>query len=269
MKRLLLAAGLALTLHGLLLGAEPDWVRRNILRTPRARVVTMTLSYYQPQKTQLKPAEKRPDIQPKTITPVVKKKEIKHLSTEKPPKKQQIPKKIPKPQKSISKPQRLAKASSQPKKEVVPKAIHETIRPSKHETPPAPKQPEMMEEPFEPWSDFNKDIFEEKGHEENAHTASIRPAQAIHEARPIYLTNPPPAYPRLARKRGYEGTVVLEVWVDRSGRVKDLRVLTSCGHTMLDKVAVTTVKDWLFEPGMRGDDTVEMWVKIPIRFQLK
>jgi hypothetical protein len=32
---------------------------------------------------------------------------------------------------------------------------------------------------------------------------------------------------------------------------------------------VASVKAWLFEPGMRGDEKVEMWVKIPIRFQLK
>ena len=85
----------------------------------------------------------------------------------------------------------------------------------------------------------------------------------------MYRTNPSPHYPRLARKRGYEGTVVLEVLVDPSGRVKDLQVFKSGGYAILDKAAVASVKDGLFEPGMKGDEKVEMWVKIPIRFQLK
>jgi len=33
------------------------------------------------------------------------------------------------------------------------------------------------------------------------------------QARPRYRDNPAPAYPNLARCRGLEGTVVLEMWV--------------------------------------------------------
>jgi len=39
------------------------------------------------------------------------------------------------------------------------------------------------------------------------------------EAVPLYKVNPPPEYPRLARKRGYQGTVVLDVLVDQNGKV--------------------------------------------------
>ncbi|MCK4893050.1 MAG: energy transducer TonB, partial [Calditrichia bacterium] len=35
------------------------------------------------------------------------------------------------------------------------------------------------------------------------------------------------------------------------------------------RTALASVKNWSFEPGMRGDEKVEMWVKVPIRFQLK
>ncbi len=31
-------------------------------------------------------------------------------------------------------------------------------------------------------------------------------------ARPLYRKNPPPQYPKRARRKGYEGTVILEVW---------------------------------------------------------
>lgn len=249
MKRLLLAAGLALTIHGILLGAEPGWIKKKVLHKPRPRVVTLTLSYYQPERPQVKPVLKRQKIYPNETAPVVKKKEREH---------------IPK-----QKPQKPAKAFTQSKKENVPRVTDSAPPPLKPEPFPEPEQPEIVEELFEPWEDFTEDILEKKGVEEKTRIASIPPAQVLREARPMYRTNPSPHYPRLARKRGYEGTVVLEVLVDPNGRVKNLQVFKSGGYPILDKAAADSVKDWLFEPGMRGDEKVEMWVKIPIRFQLK
>ncbi|RZB32124.1 MAG: periplasmic protein TonB [Desulfobacteraceae bacterium Eth-SRB1] len=91
----------------------------------------------------------------------------------------------------------------------------------------------------------------------------------VREAVPLYKINPPPEYPRLARKRGYQGTVVLEVLVDQNGRVGDLRLFTSSGHSILDKKAMASVRGWLFEPGIKGDKKLDMWVRIPVRFELK
>jgi protein TonB len=73
----------------------------------------------------------------------------------------------------------------------------------------------------------------------------------------------------MARRRGYEGIVVLEVLVNTEGKVADHRILQSCGHSVLDRAAMKSVSKWLFKPGMRGQEKVEMWVKVPIRFELK
>ena len=94
-------------------------------------------------------------------------------------------------------------------------------------------------------------------------------APPVHEATPLYRRNPVPEYPLLARKRGYQGTVVLEVLVDRQGGVADLRLSASCGYSVLDQAALASVKTWLFDPGTRGGERVEMWVKVPVRFQLE
>ncbi|MEA3280236.1 MAG: energy transducer TonB, partial [Thermodesulfobacteriota bacterium] len=85
----------------------------------------------------------------------------------------------------------------------------------------------------------------------------------LREAVPLYRVNPPPEYPGIARKRGYQGTVVLEVLVDQNGRVGDLRLFTSSGHSILDRKAMASVKGWLFEPGMKGDKKLDMWVRVP------
>ena len=86
---------------------------------------------------------------------------------------------------------------------------------------------------------------------------------------PMYKQNPAPKYPRIARRKGYQGTVLIEVLVNREGRVKDARLLQSSGHSILDKAALGSVKTWIFDPAMKGEEKVEMWVKVPVRFQLE
>lgn len=88
-------------------------------------------------------------------------------------------------------------------------------------------------------------------------------------AKPRYDGNPKPPYPRIARRRGYEGIVVLKVEILRSGRVGELRVKRSSGHHILDKSALKTVKKWKFIPAKRGEDPIRMWAEIPIKFELE
>jgi protein TonB len=87
-------------------------------------------------------------------------------------------------------------------------------------------------------------------------------------ARPLYRKNPPPKYPMRARKKGYEGNVILEVLVDENGTVEDLKVFKSSGYEILDKSALSSVKKWLFEPANRNGKAMKMWVRVPVRFQL-
>lgn len=85
----------------------------------------------------------------------------------------------------------------------------------------------------------------------------------------MYRENPAPEYPRMARKRKYEGTVVLSVKVTREGRAAEITIDESSGYSVLDRAAAAAVESWRFAPGTRGNRPVEMWVKIPIRFQIE
>ncbi len=88
-------------------------------------------------------------------------------------------------------------------------------------------------------------------------------------AYPRYQSNTPPSYPSLARKRGQEGTVILQVLVNREGRVDDLEIETSSGFGQLDRAALSAVSKWSFEPGRQGEERVAMWVRVPVTFKLK
>jgi TonB family protein len=94
-------------------------------------------------------------------------------------------------------------------------------------------------------------------------------AGTIQLAYPRYQLNVPPVYPGLARKRGQEGKVILQVLVNREGRVDDLEIDDSSGHSLLDRAAETAVRKWLFEPGKKGEEKVQMWVRVPVFFKLK
>lgn len=86
---------------------------------------------------------------------------------------------------------------------------------------------------------------------------------------PRYDLNPPPHYPRVARRRQYQGTVMLDVQVTVDGQVAQVRVAESSGYPILDKSAVKSVKEWHFTPARRGGRPIEMWVQVPVRYELQ
>jgi len=49
-------------------------------------------------------------------------------------------------------------------------------------------------------------------------------------------------YPAIARANGWEGTVVVAVWLDARGRLEQAVVRRSSGHEVLDRAAVTLLK---------------------------
>ncbi|MBM4278471.1 MAG: energy transducer TonB [Deltaproteobacteria bacterium] len=88
-------------------------------------------------------------------------------------------------------------------------------------------------------------------------------------AQPRYAENPKPLYPREARKKGYEGEVLLRVEVLSNGRVGEIEVRHSSGHEVLDRSAITAVKQWRFVPAKKDETPVPVWVNIPVTFQLR
>jgi protein TonB len=84
-----------------------------------------------------------------------------------------------------------------------------------------------------------------------------------------YLANPQPEYPRVARRRGEEGTVYLRVRVSAEGMPIAVVVDRSSGFPSLDRAAQERVASaWRFTPARRGDQAVEGEVIVPIVFRL-
>lgn len=79
---------------------------------------------------------------------------------------------------------------------------------------------------------------------------------------PLPGHNAPPDYPRAARRRGIQGTVVLSITIDEHGAVTACRVVTTSGSTLLDAAALRAAATWRFD---RGPALVE----VPFVFELR
>jgi len=244
-KRLLPAFIIALAVHGLILGLTFErFSQRRIEKVPK-RPVTMTFTYREPSQTVEPKRLPQPEVQPPEMAPVTPPQKAK---PQEPPVEKSPAQTKPLPPPPLKPQPEVLEPKPAPELEVPPRSIQSDV-------PPNIKPVDAVVVPLATIDDRSA----------TKDTAAL----PLRKARPLYRQNPPPRYPRSARRRGYEGSVILEVKVLRDGSVGDLRVLTSSGYSVLDKAAVKSVNKWLFEPGMQGDQKVDMWVRVPIRFKIE
>nr|WP_158136860.1 energy transducer TonB [Vibrio navarrensis] len=87
--------------------------------------------------------------------------------------------------------------------------------------------------------------------------------------RPSYLERPvPPKYPRLAQKRGIEGTAMIEIWLDEKGEQIKSVLIASSGAEMLDNAALKATKAWRFSPHVENGRRMPSRIRVPVRFSL-
>ena len=245
----MVATALALLAHSFLLAMPPGWLRKRSADVEGPEAVTLTLAYYQPQKDKI--AFKRPWP-------------LKRGEKQRPALKQK-PKK-----KALDKPKAKKITRRAEKKETPSKEM-----PDRKVASGEIKEPKQQESEIKHASPLPDSPLSKGGAEEVESPPAPRMAlkesarKSLRQAIPIYRENPSPPYPKAARRRGYEGTTILEVLVNREGRVDEVRLSSSSGHSVLDRAAKSSVKKWIFVPAVRDNKKVEMWVKIPIRFQLK
>ena len=234
MRRLLLAAALALAFHILLFSIRFEGPKAKLISPPRP----LTLSLAQG------PAEPLPSL---AVSRIAEPQDPPRFYRPQPKEEKARPQKTTKPEKS-------------------PKGMKSSLPPPLEQAGALTGSPGFAAEEAPvtaPSQEFSLPSGASLEGSQESRSTSVR------EATPLYRQNPVPDYPLLGRKRGYQGTVIIDVLVSREGRVSDLRLSTSSGHTILDQAALTSVKTWLFHPGTRGEEKVDMWVKVPVRFQLE
>jgi len=255
MKRILAAFIMAMLIHAALLAMGAKWLRHQRPEAPRTKVTSVRLV-----------ARPLPQIHPLPAAPLPLQPRPEPPPPPKPPVKQPVV--APKP---------------------IPRTSEKTVPPPKLRPPtvpaPAPKavppKPEALPEPPAIRKE-EKTVADSEVKPVPAGSAPPSPARkpptapaasesdaAVILAKPRYSQNPPPDYPSIARRRRYQGTVILEVYVLEDGQVGDLRVAESSTYSLLDRAAMKAVRRWQFDPARKGNREVAMWVKVPIRFNLE
>ena len=260
MQRMLPALVFAILIHAIVLTVGTSWLMRQKSIAPTAQVITMRLveqtPYHSPTLRSLPappaslPTPPRKPVVKKPIAPkqAVKKKPV-----------------IQKPKPVVRKPSAKSLSTPPPPQPAPTLAADEPNHESL--TPPLTADPvHAVDEPS-----MSRSFSDSTAMAQDAATALATQTAAVATvvmATPRYSDNPPPAYPAIARKRRYEGTVIVDVFVREDGRVGDLRIAESSTHKLLDRSAVKAIKSWHFEPGRQGNRTIAMWVRVPVRFAL-
>lgn len=163
---------------------------------------------------------------------------------------------LPTPQARIT----IAKLTQKP---TPPKPI-----PSKKSTPQSPTQT-AAKQPAKPAQTLKQSsspsVQAEQANTQHSRTAPVQTARYQLGS----VQNPLPPYPRLARKRGWQGKVLIAVHVDKKGQVGSLKLEQSSGHKSLDRAALKTLKSWRFTPATRLGQPVKSTIIVPILFQLE
>ena len=290
MKRFIFSAIIATSFHIAIMAFMPTPLKKiDKIIPPEIKQVLVTLSYKQPTKEKI---SLKPDKQKKEAWPI---QEIKRIKPE--PEINPIPETEPEPvtePEIVTKPNPLTKPATKPapkskiyyplKKKanalLKKKNIARPLKKPQQDNPIShnPKQ-EKKEElpPVKPVESAQiKTPKKENLEKQAAPLKKIIPQKKepgkqdhIEFAKPLYKKNPSPLYPVIAQKRGFQGIVELSVLVSKKGEVSSIKIFKSSGYKSLDRKAVAAVKNWRFEPGQKNGVIQEMWVKIPIKFELK
>lgn len=76
-------------------------------------------------------------------------------------------------------------------------------------------------------------------------------------------------YPLAARRRGLAGRVEVELVLEPSGHIRDVAVVSSSSHALLDEAAVEAVRSLLPQPLPEHPTRQALRVRLPVVFQLR
>lgn len=85
---------------------------------------------------------------------------------------------------------------------------------------------------------------------------------------PSFLKRVMPEYPRLARRLGKEGKVVLRLFIDEHGKLLSVEIIEKAGYGF-DEAAIDAVKASTFQPARLNGHPVACKAVLPIRFKLE
>ena len=94
---------------------------------------------------------------------------------------------------------------------------------------------------------------------------AYRPGGGVSNPQVLYQVEP--EYSEEARKAKFQGTVVLQLVVDVTGKAVEIKILRPLGLG-LDQKAIEAVEKWKFKPGMKDGKPVPVYASVEVNFRL-
>jgi protein TonB len=100
--------------------------------------------------------------------------------------------------------------------------------------------------------------------------SSVEPAGALELSPEVaegsLLYRVEPEYPEEARRQQIQGSVVLDVRIDRDGAIQEVKLLS--GQPLLAEAAIAAVKQWRLKPRTLQGHPVEMQTRVILNFRM-
>ncbi|MGF1702345.1 energy transducer TonB [Photobacterium makurazakiensis] len=185
---------------------------------------------------------------------------------------------------AVSEPPPIPQSAPQPVKEET--EVKKLVKKTQPEQKPEPKkttQPITKKMPPKPVEKVEKQIVKQPIVEKKSPASEKEPekkqpkseiASGVNNSpklvsKPTFATRPSPVkYPRIAKRRGLEGQVLVEVWIDEKGKQVRHSLVHSSGTVVLDEAALKAIQRWRFSSHVVDGQAIAHRVQIPVRFKL-
>jgi TonB family protein len=84
---------------------------------------------------------------------------------------------------------------------------------------------------------------------------------------PVAVKTVAPYYPELAVLAGAEGVVYVKMWIDTTGKTRDVQVVKS-DNDVFNRAAIEAARQYVFTPALHEGKPVAVWVALPFKFKL-
>jgi protein TonB len=115
-------------------------------------------------------------------------------------------------------------------------------------------------------NDFGNTALNAAGQKQNSLEKTI--ALELPSSDADFLNNPPPLYPRMSKRLGEQGVVIVRALIGVTGLAEKAEIYKSSGYERLDQAALDAVIHWRYIPGKRLGRVESMWFNIPVKFVL-
>ncbi|KJG15953.1 energy transducer TonB [Photobacterium angustum] len=264
-KRYLIAGCASILFHSLIVSAMPE---KKIITVPLEKSTSVAVNLVSLPNIKPEPIVEPAKAQPPAIVtpqPVAKttptpkttmKKLVKKSQPEKKTVKAPVQPKKKAPKETVKKP-----VTKHIQKKVEKKTVPKNVVKTERKTEKFELKPTDSSKPMSSQLALNKPAKAKKT------TVGANSPQLV--SKPTFATKPSAVkYPRLAKRRGIEGTVLVEVLIAKDGHQVKQKLIKSSGANVLDNAALKAIKKWRFSPHIVDGIAIAHRVQIPVRFKL-